>query len=134
MVLLAREENELGNKDKAQKLLDLYHKNYPNKNFCPENIPPQYVEIYYAIYGNEKIDKVNEMWNWLFEYNSALAKYYYGFPIEKMAGVETEFYQALQCVAYLQKFASETLKDAALSKKAEDILNRYTPAELYAAQ
>ena len=134
MVLLAREENELGNKDKAQKLLDLYHKNYPNKNFCPENIPPQYVEIYFAIYGNEKIDKVNEMWNWLFEYNSALAKYYYGFPIEKMAGVETEFYQALQCVAYLQKFASETLKDAALSKKAEDILNRYTPAELYAAQ
>ena len=132
MVILAREENERGNKDKAQALLELYHKNYPYSNFRPENIPAQYVEIYYAIYGNEKIDKVKEIWSWMFDYNSALAKYCASFPEEKKDAVESELYQALQNLAFLHKCASEKLNDETLAKKAEEVLQRYTPSNLLA--
>ena len=130
MVLLAREENELGHKDKAMQLLELYHKNYPNKNFRPESVPAQYLDIYYAVYGDEHIAKVKETWTWFFDYHSELAKYYASFQGEKKEGVERDLIQSLQAVAYLQKFASETVKDTELTKKAEEILQRYTPAEL----
>jgi len=132
IALLAREENELGHKDVAMKLLEQYHKYYPNKNFLPETLPPQYLDIYKNIYGVEHIDKVKEAWMWMFNYHGAMAKYCASFTGEKKSGVESELIQSLQAVAYLQKFASETLKDAELSKKAEEVLQRYTPAELLA--
>ena len=134
VVLLAREENEIGHNDKAQKLLDMYPKNFPYKNFRPDGIPPQYVEIYYDIYGDKKIDKVKELWSWMFDYNSALVEYYSRFDYDKAAGVETVFYQALQSMAYLQAIAQDKMNDAALAKKAEDILKQYTPPELMSGQ
>lgn len=134
MALLAREENILGNREKAKNLLELYHKHYPNKNFQPGDLPVQYVDIYHSIYGDEQIEKVKEVWSWMFDYHSALAKYYASFTDEKKAGVETELVRSLQAVAFLQKFASETMKDADLSKKAEEVLQRYTPADLLASK
>ena len=117
ILVLAYDELEKGNKEKARKLLEMFDKNFPAGNFQPDvytiyvplsSSPVDVVDLYKRIYGQER---AKEQWNKAFEHYSEQLAYLSRFTGEKAQGVRGELQYNLRIMRLLQDIAKNTLGD-----------------------
>jgi hypothetical protein len=131
LTILAYDEYNTGNKEKARKLLDIAQEFFPAPNF-PIDVYAVYivtgstrvdvVELYKNIYGEAK---ARELWEAAYSYYNAEIDYLARFRGDKAAGVRGQLQGDLQIVSLLSDVAKRTLDDASLVQQAEDILARF---------
>ncbi len=117
VLILAYDEMRKGNEDKSRRLLEMYDKNFPDKNFTPDvypiyvpiaNNPIDVVAMYRDLYGMER---AREQWNKAFSHYSQMVSYLGRFQGEKAMGVRSELQYNLRIMGLLGDIASGTLKD-----------------------
>ena len=131
LTILAYDEYNAGNKEKARKLLDIAQEFFPAPNF-PIDVYAVYivtgstrvdvVELYKNIYGEAK---ARELWEDAYKYYNAEIDYLARFRGDKSAGVRGQLQSDLQIMSLLSDVAKRTLDDASMVQKAEDILGRF---------
>ena len=129
MVVLAAEEADKGNIDKARRLLDSARANFPPKNFpidvysvyiyTGNNSHVDVVGLYRDIYGDEA---ARELWQQAFNYYNVHLAYLSRFKGEKAAGVKALIQNDLQIITLLSEMASRTLGDEQLADQAVALL------------
>ena len=117
VLILAYDEMRKGNEDKSRRLLEMYDKNFPDKNFSPDvyaiyvpiaNNPIDVVAMYRDLYGMER---AREQWDKAFSHYSQMVSYLGRFQGEKAMGVRSELQYNLRIMGLLGDIASGTLKD-----------------------
>ena len=131
LTILAYDEYNTGNKEKARKLLDIAQKFFPAPNFPIDvyavyivtgNTRVDVVELYKNIYGEAE---ARELWQSAYKYYSAEIDYLARFRGDKAAGVRGQLQGDLQIMKLLGDVAKRTLQDESLVQQAEDILARF---------
>ena len=131
LTILAYDEYNIGNKEKARKLLDIAQKFFPAPNFPIDvyavyivtgNTRVDVVELYKNIYGEAE---ARELWQSAYKYYSAEIDYLARFRGDKAAGVRGQLQGDLQIVSLLSDVAKRTLQDESLVQQAEEILGRF---------
>ena len=91
LLQLAMEESEVGNYEKAQKLLEIYEKNFPEKNFPIEVNNDAFASLvlsgYFKAFVDSKPERIKEMWNRYYKRCDEMVKYYASFDETKAEGV-----------------------------------------------
>ena len=126
--LLAYDEYNAGNEEKAKGLLDISQKYFPAPNFPIDvyavyivtgNMRVDVVDLYKKIYG---IEKARELWQGAYKYYSEELTYLSRFRADKAMGVRDQMQGDLQIMAHLGEVARRTLEDAALAQQVSDFL------------
>ena len=132
LMALASEEHAKGNDDKARKLIEIYEKNFPEKNF-----PADLYHVYVPLSGNNYIDIVNlykevmgvehakRLWQSVFTYYDQEIAYLSRFQGEKTSGARSVLGQDLKIMAELRRMAANSLGDSALTQQCEAVLAPY---------
>ena len=126
--LLAYDEYNAGNVEKAKGLLDISQKYFPSPNFPIDvyavyivtgNMRVDVVDLYKKIYD---IEKARELWQGAYKYYSEELTYLSRFRADKAMGVRDQMQGDLQIMAHLGEVARRTLEDAALAQQVSDFL------------
>ena len=126
--LLAYDEYNAGNVEKAKGLLDISQKYFPSPNFPIDvyavyivtgNMRVDVVDLYKKIYGAEK---ARELWQGAYKYYSEELTYLSRFRADKAMGVRDQMQGDLQIMAHLGEVARRTLEDAAFAQQVSDFL------------
>ena len=131
LMLLANDEYQSGNVDKAKGLLDLSQHFFPAPNF-PIDVYAVYivtgstrvdvVDLYKKVYG---IEKAQELWDAAFKYYNDELGYLATFRGDKAAGVRGTLQSDLQIMSLLSDVARRTMGDNERAAKADDVLGRF---------
>jgi hypothetical protein len=129
--ILAFDEYNKGNVDKARKLLDLAQEFFPAPNF-PIDVYAVYivtnstrvdvVDLYKNIYGEAK---ARELWSAAYDHYSSEISYLAQFRGDKTAGVRGDLQGDLQIMSLLADIAARTLQDDALAAQAKEVVAPY---------
>lgn len=128
ILVLAHDEMQKGNADKAKALLEVYDKNFPDANFDPDvytvyvplgNAPIDVVAMYKDLYGQER---AKQQWQKAFDYYSQMVSYLGRFQGEKAQGARSELQYNLRILVLLRDIAKDTLADSAALQEAEAAL------------
>ena len=131
LTILAYDEYNSGNVDKARKLLDLAQEFFPAPNFPIDvyavyivtgNTRVDVVELYKNIYGEAK---ARELWNAAFDFYSSEISYLARFRGDKAAGVRSELQGDVQILSLLGDVATRTLQDNLLAQQVKEIIAPY---------
>ena len=131
-MLLADDEVRKGHLDKARKLLEIYDKNFPDRNFEPDEnsafllyangtISINVIDIYKNVYG---IERAKQQWQKVFNHFKKEIGYLIRFDDEKLPGVAQNLYEDCQNIRRLYAVAQETLEDQALMAEARKVLEQ----------
>ena len=129
--ILAFDEYNKGNVDKARKLLDLAQEFFPAPNFpidvyavyiVTNNTRVDVVELYKNIHGDAK---ARELWNAAYDHYCSEISYLAQFRGEKAPGVRGDLQGDLQIMSLLADVASRTLQDDALAAQAKEVVAPY---------
>ena len=132
LMLLADDEVRKGHLDKARKLLEIYDKNFPDRNFEPDEnsafllyangtISINVIDIYKNVYG---IERAKQQWQKVFNHFKKEIGYLIRFDDEKLPGVAQNLYEDCQNIRRLYAVAQETLEDQALMAEARKVLEQ----------
>ncbi len=128
ILLLAHDEMQKGNADKAKALLEMYDKNFPDANFNADlytiyvplgNAPIDVVAMYKDLYGQER---AKQQWQKAFDYFSQMVSYLSRFQGDKAQGARSELQYNLRILVLLRDIAKDTLADSAALQEAEAAL------------
>ena len=131
LTLLANDEYNAGNEEKAKRLLDMAQEFFPAPNFPIDvyavyiytgNTRVDVVDLYKKVYGEEK---AVALWDSAFEYYSSEVGYLSRFRADKAAGVRGSLQGDLQILSLLADVADRTLADEARMKKVDAILEGF---------
>ena len=132
ILVLAHDEYRRGNVDKARQLLDIYDKNFPEKNF-----PVDLYSIYVLLGGNNSIDGVElynnifgkeratQLWQSAFRYYSQEMDYLSRFRGEKAQGVRSKLRYNLEILDLLRNQAQNVLQDSVLVAQVQQSMQPY---------
>ena len=132
LIVLAHDEYRKGNADKARALIDMYERNFPEKNF-PVDLNSIYVllggnnsidavELYQNVYGKER---ATELWQAAYRYYSQEMDYLSRFRGEKAQGVRSKLRYNLEILDLLRNQAQNVLKDSTLVAQVQQAMQPY---------
>ena len=132
ILVLAHDEYRKDSTDKARQLLDMYDRNFPEKNF-PVDLYSIYVilggnnsidavELYQNVYGKER---ATELWQAAYRYYSQEMDYLSRFRGEKAQGVRSKLRYNLEILDLLRNQAQNVLQDSALVAQVQQAMQPY---------
>ena len=131
LILIANDELQKGNVDKARRLLDQSQEFFPSPNYpidvyavyvATGNTRVDVVDLFNKVYGP---DKARELWEACFKYYDEEIAYLSQFKGEMAAGVRGILQGDLQYMTLLADQASHVLNSPELAKQCNDILGRF---------
>jgi tetratricopeptide (TPR) repeat protein len=120
MLRVAQSLIRLGEKKKAEELLDLYFKHFPMQKFSVEMDYVYYADLYYKA---GQIDKANKLVEQMAKIYKEDLEYYYSFTGDFAEAYKDDIQTSLEVIRSLQMLASQN-KQEKLEKQIEDIFNR----------
>jgi hypothetical protein len=132
ILVLAYDELNKGNNDKARKLIEMYDRNFPAKNFDADlytiyvpmgNNPIDVVDLYKQLFGTER---AREVWQRAFDYYSQEVTYLGRFTGEKAAGARAELQYNLRILGLVGELASKNFPGGEESRLVEEVLAPFT--------
>ena len=128
VLVLANDEVNKGNEEKARRLLEMFDTNFPENNFTPDvytvyvpmgGTPIDVVSLYKKLFGEKK---AREQWDKAFNHYSQQIVYLSRFQGEKARGVRGELQYNLRIMALLHDIAAGTLQDEQAVKQTEAVM------------
>jgi hypothetical protein len=120
MLRVAQSLIRLGEKKKAEELLDLYFKHFPIQKFSVEMDYVYYADLYYKA---GQIDKANKLVEQMAKIYKEDLEYYYSFTGDFAEAYKDDIQTSLEVIRSLQMLATQN-KQEKLGKQLEDIFNR----------